>query len=343
MKNMKLDVVFIILYQSSISRKVLALGGQKSKMKERVFCIGHISADIFIERSALQSLRVGGCIQSQDLTIYAGGDVANVSYWLGSLDVPVSFFGIIASDALGHFLSAELKKMNVNCQFKITKKYPTASILIIVEPDGERSFIINGKSQDDLEWDELPITDILGQKLIYTSAYTIENDPIKSVIKKMFKQVKSVELNPPKTMFNLAAFTTVEKHGKEIKSDILPYTDILVGNSAEFMLLTKHSSQAAGILPLSVAKEMQGQFPNLEIILITDGENGCYFSNKEREGHIKAPKVNVIDTTGAGDGFSAGFIAGYLNGDDITSSVRRGINLGCNICQGYGARYSSSL
>jgi sugar/nucleoside kinase (ribokinase family) len=249
--------------------------------------------------------------------------------------LPVSFLGIIGDDSSGSFLRTELETANVNCNLKTSKKFQTAVILTIVESDGERSFIINGKSQDDLEWNDLPLTDILGSHFFYTSAYTIKNDPIKSVIKQLIQHLKNVEKTPPKVIFNLAAYTTVEKCKMDIESDILPYTDILIGNRDEFSLFSNSNQPDA----LNVCKKIKEQFPNLDVVLLTDGSNGCYFLGKDQKGHVPAPKVPVIDTTGAGDGFSAGFIAGYVSEKDFAQSIKQGVTLGSSICQGYGARY----
>ena len=125
------------------------------ELQKEVFCLGHISVDIFIDRLSLSNLKLGGCINSHTLAIHGGGDVANVSFWLGKLNIPVSMIGIIGDDPTGNFVRSELTKMNVDCRLKISKQYPTASILIIIEPDGERSFISNGEIQDQIDWKDL--------------------------------------------------------------------------------------------------------------------------------------------------------------------------------------------
>ncbi|MHA2226192.1 MAG: carbohydrate kinase family protein [Candidatus Hodarchaeales archaeon] len=308
----------------------------------RVFCLGHISVDIFINRLNLDDLRIGGCINSQDLGIYGGGDTANVSFWLGKLGVPISLIGVIANDPAGNFVKTELEKANVTCELKYSKEHPTASILIIVEPDGERSFIINGASQDELEWDDIPLKDILNGRLFYTSAYTIENPPIKNVIKRVFKQIKTDSSTSTLTMFNLAAFTTVEKYKTEIKSKILPYTDILVGNIDEYNILTFNNKDPSQSDFFSIGKKIMKNFTNIEVVLVTGGRKGCYYITKEHQGHIPAPKVPVVDTTGAGDGFCAGFISGYFSSGNVNDAVKLGTTLGSHICKGYGARFGAS-
>ena len=317
------------------------------KSKKEVFCLGHISVDIFVDRLALNNLRLGGCIDSHNLAIQGGGDAANVSFWLGKLKTVVSMIGIIGDDPAGTFLRNELESVNVNCQLKISKQFPTGTILIIIEPDGERSFIANQKIHNHIEWNDLSLDKVLNSILFYTSGYNIENPPTKNTIKRLFRQIKSNHNSTPLTMFNLAAYTTVEKFKEEIISTILPYTDILVGNKKEFEALV-------GILNQSSVNNLEKQYvfdigrkilknnPNLRIVLITDGGNGCYCLTEDYKNHIPAQPISIIDTTGAGDAFCAGFIKGYISGKELEQAVKFGMFLGEKVCLGYGARYGAS-
>ncbi|MFW9855840.1 MAG: carbohydrate kinase family protein [Candidatus Thorarchaeota archaeon] len=309
-------------------------------LSDRIFCLGHISVDIFISRATLEetSTKIGGCIQSQDLVMCGGGDAANVAYWLAVKGRPVSFLGVIAKDPMGEFLRSDLEQVGVNCFLKQSQDYPTASILAIIEPNGERSFVLNGESQNELLWKDLPLTQMLQSSIIYTSAYTLEKDPVKSTMMRLFQHVKQQEKKSPEVIFNLASFTTVENCRDEIIKGILPFTDILIGNRDEFHLLVQHS---VGFECSKVGLQLIKESPQLHTVLITDGENGCYYVTKDMKGHITAPKIKVIDTTGAGDGFCAGFITGYTTLErDIPKSVELGVKLGSEICKGFGARYS---
>ncbi|UCE13448.1 MAG: carbohydrate kinase family protein [Candidatus Heimdallarchaeota archaeon] len=308
-------------------------------LQQEVFCLGHISVDVFVSRLSLQELRMGGCIGSDGLLISGGGDAANVSFWLGKSKIPVSFVGVIANDSAGLFLKNELEKANVKCWLKISSQFPSSTILIVVEPNGERSHIANAKSQDDLLWEDLPLEDILASNLLYTSAYTIENAPIKDTVVRLFQYIKNEQKPQPKTMFNLAAYTTVEKYKLNIKKEIIPFTDILVGNKDEFnALVGNHTKQEV----FKIGKNIIEKYPNIEVVLITDGENGCYYFTERHHSQVAALPVSVIDTTGAGDAFCAGFISGYVSGKNMEQAVKIGTILGGKVCRGYGARYRSS-
>lgn len=312
------------------------------KPKKEVFCLGHISIDIFVDRLALNNLRLGGCIDSNNLTIQGGGDAANVSFWLGKLETAVSMIGIIGDDPAGNFLKNELENVNVNCQLKISKQFPTGTILIIIEPNGERSFIANQKIHDYIEWDDLPLDNVLNSDLFYTSGYNIQNPPTKNTIKRLFRQIKSNHNSTPLTMFNLAAYTTVENFKEEIVSTILPYTDILVGNKKEFEALVGSLKPSSVNYVFDIGRKILRNNPNLKIVLITDGGNGCYYLKEDYKNHIPAQPISTIDTTGAGDAFCAGFIKGYISGKELEQAVKFGMFLGEKVCLGYGARYGAS-
>ena len=304
---------------------------------QHVFCLGHISVDVLIHRTDLNDLRIGGCISSPNLSILGGGVAANVAYWLGSLGTPVSMIGVISDDPSGLFLRNDLERVGVRCILKISDQNPSSSILIIVEESGERSFVINGKCLDELRIEDVPLDEIRGNSLFYTSAYNIENPPICNTIMEIFKQSKSNTLTNFDVIFNLAAYTTVEKYQDRIKDYILPYTDILLGNLEEYSTLMDKQE----VKPQEMILALKEEFPNIKIFLLTDGENGCYYHSHEENGHVLPEKIDVLDSTGAGDGFCAGFIHAYANGLSLKEAVKSGVNLGTHICQGFGARYDA--
>ncbi|MHA1214651.1 MAG: carbohydrate kinase family protein [Candidatus Hodarchaeales archaeon] len=306
----------------------------------KIVCMGHISVDVIIKRKNVEKLQVGGCVETSDLSLSTGGDVANVSYWIGNLGHSIDFIGVVGKDEVAKFLKRDLEEAGVRLHLKYTEKNPSAIILILVEEDGERSHIINGKSQEEIKWEDLPLQDIETCSLFYTSAYTIEKSPIKDTIKKLFKHLKKVEdKKRPKIMFNFAAYTTVERELDAIKKEILPNVDILVGNLEEYStLLKKREIQTIDDFE-EVKKILLHEYENLKIILLTMGNRGCYFGTKDIHGHIEAPKVIVKDTTGAGDGFCAGFISGYIAGKSLPECMEKGVKLGSAICEGFGARY----
>ncbi len=305
----------------------------------RVFCLGHISVDIFIHRKDLNALKIGGCISSPNLSMQGGGVAANVAHWLGTLGTDVSMIGVTADDPSGYFLQKDLERVNVKCYLKTSTKNPSASILIVVEDGGERSFIINGKCLDELVMEDVPLEEIQGGNLFYTSAYNIENTPIKNTVKEILKKSKATDNSSFEVIFNLAAYTTVEKHKSTLKQAVLPFVDILIGNLEEYEVLTNKSREQCSSETL--LEIVSNEFRNIKILLLTDGEMGCYYYSNEERGHIAAKKVSVVDTTGAGDGFCAGFIASYISGSSINQAVKSGTELGAHICKGFGAQYNS--
>jgi sugar/nucleoside kinase (ribokinase family) len=295
--------------------------------------------DYIIHRKDLTSLKIGGCISSPNLSLQGGGVAANVSYWLGTLGSDVSMIGVIADDPAGFFLKKDLERVNVKCHLKTSIKNPSASILIVVEDGGERSFIINGECLDELLIEDVPLDEIQGGNLFYTSAYNIEKSPIKNTVIEILKMSKVEEKLSFEVLFNLAAYTTVENHKSTLRKEILPYVDILIGNREEYSaLITKGLIENSSE---SILEKISYDFKNIKTLILTDGESGSYYYTNEDRGHVPAKEISVIDTTGAGDGFCAGFIASYISGSSINKALKAGTKLGAHICQGYGARYNS--
>lgn len=308
------------------------------KIQKNVFCIGHVSIDILISRKMLNSIELGGSISSSDIKLAPGGVAANVSYWLGKLNTSVNFFGMVGNDFEAKIIKNDLESVGVNHILK-TSKYPSALILSVIEPNGERSFIINGKSQDDLYWKDLPLETIMDSSAFYCSAYIIQRSPIRETVMKLIKYIKETNQNFPEILFNLAAHTAISGHRDSLLNSILPFVDILVGNCEEYSKLLFDNIKNRKI-ELLISK-IRLDYPQIKIILITDGPNGCYFYSIQEEGHIEAPKVKVLDTTGAGDAFCAGFLSKYLQGYNLKKAVNFGVELGTSVCQGYGARFTT--
>lgn len=306
--------------------------------KRHVFCLGHTSVDIFVHKKDLDNLRIGGTIISPNIHIQGGGDVANVAYWLGTLGANVSLIGVIAEDPAGFFIKNEFERVNVNCYFKTSIKNPTASILSVVEENGERSFIISGSSQDELTIEDIPFGEIKSGDLFYTSAYTIQKPPINQTILEILRKSKESNFKSFEVIFNLAAYNVVETHRPMLHEDILPYINILVGNFDEYSsLLQTNKSETE---PFLLLDKIKANYQNIQLAILTDGSNGCYFITRSDRGSIPAINIEVIDSTGAGDGFCAGFILKYLTESDLRVALKSGISLSTHICQGFGARFN---
>ena len=309
-------------------------------IRKQIFCLGHTSVDIIAHKNDLESLQIGGTINSQNISIQGGGAEANVAYWLGILGAKVSLIGVIADDPAGFFIQNELESANVNCYFKKSNEHPSATILSVVERNGERSFIINGLSQDELTLDDIPFERINKGDLFYTSAYAIQNPPIDQTVLEIIKRSKTSDLQSFEVIFNFASHSVVKKHQKRIKEQILPYIDILVGNLDEYK--TFLGTDEIQSKPLLMLEKIVTNFSNIATAILTDGSKGCYFFSPRDRGQIPSRQINVVDSTGAGDGFCAGFINGYANNLSFRQALQAGIHLGSHICQGYGARYAST-
>ena len=246
------------------------------KIPKSAFCMGHVSIDILVSRDMLNLIELGGSISSTDIKLAPGGVAANVSYWLGKLGgIKTNFFGIVGKDFEADIIKNDLESVGVNYILK-TSEYPSALILSVIEPNGERSFVINGKSQDDLFWEDLPLKQIKESSIFYCSGYIIQRRPIKETMKKLLKYLKQQDSLYPEILFNLAAHTAISGHREILKKFILPYVDILIGNLEEYTTLLFQEMERSNVD--KIVKKISDDFPNLKVILITDGPNGCYFS-----------------------------------------------------------------
>ena len=254
----------------------------------------------------------------------SGGSVANSIVGLSQLENQVGFMGKISDDDFGIKYEEGLKKDNVKYYYKKQKEnLPTGTCLILVTPDSERTMCtflgIAGKiSENDI--DEKIIKK---SELIFLEGYLWdEGQP-----KKAFEKAIS---NSNKVAMSLSDLFCVERHKMQFLELVKNKIDIVFANEQEIMSLINTKSFHDVI---SFAKDLKNN------IVITRGEEGA-ISIKDKE-VLECPakkNLKIIDLTGAGDLFAAGYLHGIINNMDIKNSLANGTEMSSKVIQQFGAR-----
>ena len=254
----------------------------------------------------------------------SGGSVANSIVGLSQLKNQVGFMGKISDDDFGIKYEEGLKKENVKYYYKKQKEnLPTGTCLILVTPDSERTMCtflgIAGKiSENDI--DEKIIKK---SELIFLEGYLWdEGQP-----KKAFEKAIS---NSNKVAMSLSDLFCVERHKMQFLELVKNKIDIVFANEQEIMSLINTKSFNDVI---SFAKDLKNN------IVITRGEEGA-ISIKDKE-VLECPakkNLKIIDLTGAGDLFAAGYLHGIINNMDIKNSLANGTEMSSKVIQQFGAR-----
>jgi fructokinase len=237
-----------------------------------------------------------------------GGAPANVLVSLSKLGINTAFLGMVGKDQFGLFLKNVLNENNVNSEgLKFSETVNTTLAFVHLEKDGDRvfSFYRNPGADMMLRVEDINFDFIKNSKIFHFGSLSLTAEPARSATLAAVTYAKEngliISYDP-----NLRPllWSNLDSAKQQIMS-CLKYADILKISEEEFHFIT-------GLEDLDIGTEMLYN-KGISIILITLGEEGCYYRYKGGAGRVKGYKVNSIDTTGAGDGFLGGVLFNFCN------------------------------
>jgi fructokinase len=239
-----------------------------------------------------------------------------------------SFIGKVNSDELGKIYKKSLEKINVNFPY-IEKKenLSTGASIIFITPDSERTMCTYLGISSQLSKDDISEDNINTCELIFLEGYLWD----KGASEEMFKHV--INLAKKKNIriaMSLSDIFCVSRHKQDFFDLFKNEIDILIGNEKEINELTNKESLLESI---SILKKLN------KLLVITRGEKGSLaVINNEIINCESTKVVEVLDLTGAGDLFAAGFLKEYLDKSDIKKCLTTGSTLASKVIQKIGAR-----
>ena len=262
----------------------------------------------------------------------AGGSAANTIFGLSQLGCKGAFIGKRSDDDIGDFFSSDLEASNIYFKTEpMLKKDPSGRCLILVTPDAERTMVTFLGSSKYLSTEDIDENIIKDSKIIYLEGYLFDL----SEAQQAFKQAaKSAHLLESIVAFSLSDSFCVDRHREEMKKFILNDVNILLCNEAEILSLYQLDS---------VQKCTSALRREVDIAVITMGGKGAKIVNKNDVYEISAFSTSVVDTTGAGDFFAAGFLAGLSKNFSLKNAGVLGSACSAEIISHYGARPEISL
>ena len=254
----------------------------------------------------------------------AGGSVANSIVGLSQLGNKVAFIGKVNQDELGEKYEESLKKENVEYFYnKKKEEIPTGTCLILITPDSERTMVtflgIAGKVNDQ----DINEEAIKQSEIIFLEGYLWDEGEPKSAFNKAMSLAN-------KTAMSLSYQFCVDRHKKSFLDLVKNKLDIIFANEQEALSLinTKNFDEV-----ISFGKNLG------KIIVVTRGEKGSIaIHNNEVVECDSAKNLKILDLTGAGDLFAAGFLHGHINNLSIKESLEKGTEMSSKIIQKIGAR-----
>ena len=258
----------------------------------------------------------------------SGGSVANSIVSIAQQNLKTVFIGKVNQDELGKKFAEGLKKENVT--FKIAAQSGdkhTARCMILVSPDAERTMNTYLGISQDLTEQDIDMSFIDESSILYLEGYLWDLDNAKIAIRKSVSNAKS-----SKTMvaFSISDAFCVDRFREEFLDLINKSVDLVFANEAEIKSLFETND-----LNIAIKKCQETS----KIFAVTLGSKGAKIIYNSDIINIEAEIIeNLVDTTGAGDLFAAGFLSEYIRSQNLKLSGKEGVRMASLIIQKFGAR-----
>lgn len=253
--------------------------------------------------------RPGETVTGQDLLRAAGGKGANQAVALARLGAEVSMVGRVGHDAFGRELSRGLRDAGVSTRWVLGADRPTGAALILVDARGENCIAVAPGANEELLPEDVPRRAI--------EAVDVVVAPLEVPIASVEEAFRLARLAGVRTVLNLAP-------ARRVPGSLLKLADVLICNEVELATLigrrVSEGDEGAAAVDL---RSFAGQ-----IVVVTLGERGAIALDGSSVSLQAAFAVDVVDTTGAGDAFVAGFVAGRWFAEGVDAALRLGCAAG---------------
>lgn len=264
----------------------------------------------------------------------SGGSAANTLAGLSALGAQCAFVGQVADDQLGTVFAHDIRAVGIDFDTPARPGQPsTARCLIFVTPDGQRTMNTFLGASQFLPAAALDEEAVSAASILYLEGYLWDPEEPRAAMRRAIESAKAAGR---KVAFTLSDGFVIARHGDDFRQLIADgLIDILFANEAELAALTGADDFEAGLAQLA---------PQVPVLVVTRSEKGAVAVAQGERAQVAAePVAHVVDTTGAGDLFAAGFLFGHVKGEPLATCLRRGAIAAAEIISHYGARPEADL
>ncbi len=288
-------------------------------MKFDIISFGSAVVDVFVntdisERKNFISYPIGSKILVKDLKFDVGGGGTNTAVAFSRFGLKTGYIGKIGDDNDGEEILSVLKKEKIKFFGKIEKESISGYSIILDSKEKNRTILTYKGVNDNLSLNEIPK---IKTKWLYLSSMLGKSfETQKKLAQKLKKEGTKIAFNPSSYLIKR----------KDLKP-VLKLCDVLILNKEEARMLTKDKDSLLGLHKLTGG-----------IVVITDKNKliSCYDGGKKYP--LMPNKIKVVERTGAGDAFAAGFVAGQIVGKSIKDSLRLGLRESESVIKYFGAK-----
>jgi sugar/nucleoside kinase (ribokinase family) len=251
----------------------------------------------------------------------AGDSAANTMSGLARLGAKSGFLTMMGNDEMGQFFTNEMTRTGVE-MLALKSNTPTGRVIAMVTPDGERTFATCLGASIELSPDDIKPELFDNWDIFYIEGYLVANP---DMLRKAISTAKDKGL---KIAIDLASYNVVEESRDFLLELVNNYVDIVFANEQEALALT-------GMEPENALHYIAER---CDIAVVKIGAKGAYIQRGNEIVTIPPMKADVVDTTGAGDMWAAGFLAGLVKGEPLQKCGMMGAIVAKNIIEVMGAK-----
>lgn len=293
--------------------------------ESRVVCAGIVVADLFVP--PLPTLPTAGeLLATDDFLLMPGGCAANTAIVLTRLGVSSTVVGKVGADPFGDFLEQDLLARGVDTR-GLTRApgHGTSKTVVLTVAGDDRRFVHTFGANADLGADDIERTLLEGADAFYVGGYLVLPRLEQAALAELYAAARA---RGARTILDVVVPSGDARISLDLVADVLPHIDFFVPNEDEARLLTGEMD------PYRQAERLREAGASTAVV--TMGPEGALLVDDERSIRLPGPDVEVVDGSGAGDAFSAGLIAGLLEGWDVERTLRFASVLGASACTKLG-------
>jgi len=250
-----------------------------------------------------------------------GGSAANTMVGLARLGLKTGYIGKVAEDREGELLLEDFRKENVDTSgIIISRKGRSGVVMGYIDGRGERALYVDPGVNNWIEFKEINLEYGANTEFLHLTSFVGEK-PFEAQ-KELIKRLSDVKIS-----FDPGAFYA-RKSLPSLKP-IIKRSFVMIPNEIEIRLLTGKDYERGSKILIR-----QG----VSLVAVKLGNRGCYVTNGKKSHLVEPDKVKVVDTTGAGDAFCAGFLYGLIKGQDLYQCGKLGNSVAAHCITKMGAR-----
>ncbi len=280
-------------------------------MNKIIVGLGEILWDVFPDRKIL------------------GGAPANFAYHISQFGFNGYALSAVGDDLLGREIIASLEEKNLNYLIETTD-YPTGTVQVTLSGAGIPKYEIF----ENVAWDNIPFTNRTENLAKSTAAVSFGSLAQRNIVSRETIR-KFLQAVPPDCLKIFDINLRQHFYSEDIIHESLQLSDVLKINDEEVKVVANLYGWE-GMDEQGICLRLQEQY-SLHIVILTKGTDGSFVFHKKGQSFQPTPRIHVADTVGAGDSFTAAFVAAFLNGWEIAESHRFAVEVSAYVCQQHGA------